>query len=86
MKQIKDWLLYAAFIAGHVQYSLELRKILKGSRGLRRDSNGPRKRSSVTDAGQKKDVLTAIRAKCLHAQQNEVSTFAVNVKNIPAKI
>ena len=76
--------LYVAFTVRRARGSFPPLKILKGSKGLRHNCIFRRKIPNAMDAGRTRGYLIARNAKCSLAQLNEASTFAANVKNIPA--
>ena len=77
-------LLYAVFTVRHAHGLFRQQKTLKDSEDLQDNEIGQWKRASVMDVGPKKSCLTVKNVKCSLVRQNGASTFAANVKSIPA--
>ena len=76
--------LYAVFTVKHALGLFPRQKTLKGSEDLLYNEIGQWKRASAMDVGPKKGCRTVKNVDCSLVRQHWVSTFAANVKSIPA--
>jgi hypothetical protein len=86
VSRTKEWLQCAAFTVKRARGLFPPLKTLKGSKGLRRTEIGQWKKASASDVGRTRGCPIARNARCLLAPLNGGSTFAANVKSIPAMI
>ena len=77
-------LLYVAFTVRHAHGLFPQQKTLKGSKDLLDNEIGQWKKVSVMGVGLEKGCLIVKNAGCSLVWQNGASTFAANVKSIPA--